>query len=321
MDEFEIINTYFKPLSTENIYVQLGIGDDAALLKNLAKHNLVCSVDTLIEDVHYPKKLSPYDIGYRAIATALSDLAAMGSTPVAIMLALTLPRCDPSWIQAFIGGCKKLLDVYKIPVIGGNLTHGNTNITVNVFGRTPNNKAILRSNACVGDLIWISGDIGGASAGLKLLLQPTGKKRPPPKIQKELIARFCYPTPRIELGLQLRHIASSAIDISDGLMADVQHLLDSSKVGGEIHIDHLPISSIGIKAFSKKTMINFALGGGDDYELCFTTSAKSEHQVNKIAQSTQIPLTIIGHITKKTGLKLIGDTAQRYKNKPGYQHF
>jgi thiamine-monophosphate kinase len=300
MNEFALINHFFKKDNLKNTI--LGIGDDCAIIDIDKNHQLVTSTDTLIEGVHFDKSYSPEDIGYRALAVNLSDIAAMGAKPKWFSLALTLPKSDEVFLKKFSQGLFKLANLHNLELIGGDTTKGHLSITITIMGVLPQNQGLLRSGAKIDDDIYVSNTLGNAAFALQ-------KSKDAQKFLKFLH----QPQPQIKLGQALLNIANSCIDISDGLQADLTHILKASNVGASINIDLLPIEDL----VKKQNNICLVLAGGDDYQLCWTANAKQKQNINKIAKTLGIKITNIGKITDKKHLDIIGLTE---KCQP-YQHF
>ena len=314
MDEFELIQKYFvRPDHAASVIT--GIGDDGAVLRPPMGKDLVTVIDTLVEGVHFPSKISDVNaerLGYRAVAVNLSDIAAMGAEPRWMMLALTLTEVDESWLSFFARGLHAAAEEHGVALVGGDITKGESVVvTVQVNGYIDPGRAILRSAARAGDTIYVSGEVGDAAAGL--LLQ---KNEPPyPEPHGYLIDRYWRPTARVALGSSLVGRVSAAIDVSDGLYADLGKLLIASRVGAKINLDRLPIS-IALKAsFDEEQQRSFGLCGGDDYELCFTSSEQLPDQISGV------PVTAIGEVTAKTGIVCYdnGDVVPFVDS--GYRHF
>ena len=323
--------------------VLLGIGDDAAILRVPAGHDLVVSTDTLNVGVHFPIDTAPSDIGWKSLAVNLSDLAAMGATPAWCMLNLTLPAADSDWVDAFLDGFLEIATQHDVVLIGGDTTRGPLSVTVTVHGFVPHGAALRRDGAHEGDEVWVSGTLGDAAAGLGLLSpSPSGRgigvrgdaeregsalfaPHPNPLPVGEgdkLRLRLDRPTPRVELGLALRGIASACIDVSDGLLADLGHVVVASNVGAEVSAPLLPTSPALQSAFDERERIAMQLGGGDDYELCFTASPARATDVLAAAKQAEVPVTRIGRIEAQPGLRVRGaDGVVRDAQAIGYQHF
>jgi len=302
-NEFDLIRRYFWGLGGGEA-IRLGIGDDAALLDLPPGEVLVASVDTLVEGVHYPDDTFPEDVGYRALAVAASDLAAMGASPLACTLALTLPAADELWLQAFSEGLARACADCRLPLAGGDTTRGPaTVITIQVFGACPAGAALRRDGARPGDRVCVSGTVGDAAAALAILEE---RWHPGPEAAAVLLERFNRPTPRLALGERLRGAATAAIDVSDGLLADLGHIAAASGVAIALHSAALPLSPALAAAGEQGRA--WALGGGDDYELAFTLPAEAA-----------IPegCTRIGEAREGSGLSVDGEPADA----SGYRHF
>ncbi len=312
LNEFSIIEKFFKHLTPTQANVLLGIGDDAAIVSVPSQHELIITTDTLVAGVHFPKNTTAYDIGYKSLAVNLSDLAAMGATPTWITLALTLPDVNEVWLKEFSAGLFTLLNQYQIQLIGGDMTRGPLTITIQAHGIVPNGLALKRTGAQVNDLIYVSNTLGNAGLALQLIDTKI--------IPVTLIEKLNRPQPQIEIGTQLRNIASSAIDISDGLAADLTHLLTKNQVGACLNVEALPLSNEMKNLVSHAEGINFALTAGDDYELCFTVPAHKKILLD--AALKKFSYTCIGTITATPELNLQLNDGKQYAGKiNGYQHF
>ncbi len=311
LNEFSLIEKFFAPQTIARDDVILGIGDDAAIAAIPAHQQIVITTDTLIAGVHFPENTSAYDIGFKALAVNLSDLAAMGATPAWVTLALTLPKADETWLTEFSRGFFALASQFNIQLIGGDLTRGPLVITVGAYGFIAKDQAILRSGAIPGDLIYVTNTLGDAALALRS-----------PNPQKELLMRLNRPTPRIEIGEKLRKIAHAAIDISDGLAADLQHILEKSHVGARINLNQLPLSEALRQSVPSDQAIALALNGGDDYELCFTIPKEKQQSLEKMSTQCKVTCTLIGEITNSLKLDLRFQDGSKY-NQPteGYKHF
>ena len=309
MTEFELIKKILHSQKIKRADVIIHAGDDGAVLQIPKDQQLVVSTDTLVSGTHFFPDMPAFELGYKALSVNLSDLAAMGALPAWAMLSLTLPRINDAWISKFIHGFFSLAEKYKIELIGGNLARGALSITVHTHGFIPKNQALTRSGAKPGDLIYVTGTLGDAAYGLSLL-----KKKSNHKNKKYFLSRLYRPTARIEVGIALRQLASSCIDISDGLISDLSHILENSKKGATLFLDKIPLSP----QLRKEGREKMALQGGEDYELCFTISPKNQEKLKKI----NYPLTYIGKIEKEKKLIILDK-----KNKPlkisqrGYDHF
>jgi thiamine-monophosphate kinase len=318
LGEFELIKRFFADAGPRCEDVILGIGDDAALVRVPDGTELVVTVDTIVSGVHFPPETPAQDIGYRALAVNLSDIAAMGAMPAWATLALTLPAADERWLEEFCAGFFSLARAHDVTLIGGDTTSGPLTITVQIMGHVPTGKAVRRSGAHVGDSIYVSGHVGDAAAGLALLQKRA--QAADARHREELIARFLRPEPRIGLGCGLRGIASAMIDVSDGLGADLGHILEASGVGARIDAGQLPLSRALKETFEPERALDLALGGGDDYELCFTVTREHEPLIPGIAARTACELCRIGVIESQPGLRF-EDGHPVPPSQRGFEHF
>lgn len=296
--------------------VLLGIGDDAALLRVPGGHALVVSTDTLVAGRHFPGDTSAADIGWKSLAVNLSDLAAMGAQPAWVSLALTLPEADADWIDAFADGFFELADLHGIALVGGDTTRGPLSITLTVHGFVPVDSALRRDGAKVGDDIWVTGTLGDAAGGL-------AQWRARGIQSAKLRYRLDRPTPRIEVGLALRGLARAAIDVSDGLAADLGHVLAKSGVGAEIDLGRLPVSRTLAEHFpDESSRWQLQLSGGDDYELCFTAAARDALEIEQAMEALAVPATVIGRIGVDAGLRLLTPEGESFVlAQSGFDHF
>jgi len=312
LSEFSLIDRYFKREPTQKTL--LSIGDDAALIAPPAGEILAISVDTLVAGRHFPEQTSPADIGYKALAVNLSDMAAMGATPRWVTLSLALPEVDESFLQSFSDHFLALAEQYGVELIGGDTVRGPLTITVQIIGTIPSGKALKRSGARVGDAIFVSGSLGDAAGGLALILNGHSDS----DSEHYLIERLNRPTPRVSLGVALLGLATAAIDISDGLFADLGHILGQSSVGAELLSAKIPCSDILKSLFpDSKQRFERMVAGGDDYELCFTVPNSRVDEVKQIAEGLSLPLTQIGTIAQGSGLLLDGEQISQI----GFDHF
>ena len=318
MNEFEIIEHYFKPRLLDNQRgLKLGIGDDAAVISLSKDEELVVSIDTLVEGVHFLKDTSPKDIANKSLLVNLSDIAAMGATPKWITLSLTLPRNNLSWLEEFSNQFNSLLAEYSLILIGGDLTNGPLSITIQAHGIIPKGKFLHRGGAKPGDFIYVTGELGAAAYALRYLQNSEENLTP----TSDELKRLNKPEPRIGTGLELRDIATSCIDISDGLFSDLSHILECSKVGADIKLNDIPYSKTLLK-LNKDLAIELALTGGDDYELCFTVPPNlSDSNLEKMITTSKF--CKIGRINQlSSNLNLIDDDEKIYEIKSvGYRHF
>lgn len=286
VNEFELIRRFFTREEAAP-GVTVGIGDDGAILSSTAGWDQVQVIDTLVEGEHFPGDSNASDIGYRVVAVNLSDIAAMGARPRWMTLALTLPPKDEQWLSEFASGLFEAADEYDVALVGGDTTRGECVVaTIHITGDIEPGKGLLRSGANVGDTIFVTGTVGDAAAGLELLRRG--------EHDDVLVRRFLRPSARIETGRNLVGRASAVIDVSDGLLGDLSKLLEASGVGGEIDVERVPLSAAMKAQFDEASRLQFALLGGDDYELCFT--ARPE----RVADTEDI--TAIGKVTGETGL-------------------
>jgi len=310
LTEFSIIEKYFHQANKSRRDVVLGVGDDGAVVKVPNGYELVIAMDTLNSGVHFPTNTKPYDIGYKSVAVNLSDLAAMGAEPAWITLSLSMPQAEEKWIKDFSAGVFALLEKYDAQLIGGDTTQGSLSVTVQAHGFVPEGKALQRSGAKPGDAVYVTGSLGGA--GLALSQQNV----PSPILQK-----LTHPQPRINVGILLRYIASAAIDISDGLAADLNHILEKSGVGAVVNVEDLPMPA-EFKKLDEDQALHLALTAGDDYELCFTVPQSNLDALEKIKEKLDCPVTRIGVVTSLNQLQFqYGDGSEYVIAKKGYQHF
>jgi len=311
MDEFALIRRHFAGLSPARADVPLGIGDDCALLQPSPDRQLAVTSDTLISGRHFPQATAPADIGWKALAVNLSDLAAMGAEPRWFTLALSLPAADGDWLAGFAAGLRELAMASGIALVGGDTTRGPLSITITAMGEVPPGQALRRDGARPGDLVCVTGTLGDAALALKLLDQPGL----PPQLRR----RLDRPEPRLKAGLALRGLATAALDLSDGLAGDLGHILAASGVGAEIDLRALPASSHfnGLAPAADRTEL--MLRGGDDYELCVCLPPEA---LEEAQQRLDVPLTQIGRITGEPGLRSIDASGSAQpQDACGYRHF
>lgn len=296
ISEFDLIERFFKTQADSmesKSRVNLGIGDDCALIHSSSNEEIAITTDMLVEGRHFFVGADPELLGRKALAVNLSDLAAMGATPLGFTLALAMPKADPIWLEGFSKGLFSLAKQYSCSLIGGDTTAGPLTISITAFGTLPEGKALRRSGAKPGDDIWVSGELGDARLTLAALRQEISLA----EIDlKQIEHRMHQPTPRIELGFRIREIATAALDVSDGLLGDLMHILNQSKVGAQIWIDRLPKSEILLKQDSS-IQNEFAACGGDDYEICFTAGKDQRDEIEQISKTLNLSLTQIGQIT------------------------
>lgn len=322
MNEFELIHTYFTRSCTSD-HVRVGVGDDCAVIAHTEQHDWVISVDTVVEGRHFLPDTAPEHIATRALCAALSDLAAMGAEPRCCTMALTIPQADERWLQTFSQGLWRIADRFDCPLVGGDTTRGPLNLGLQVQGRVAKGQALLRSGATAGERIFVSGSLGDGAAALAWL---RGEEVALDAFAPYLESRFFEPEPQIVLGQQLVGLASAAIDISDGLLADLNHICQASGVDAEIDLARLPIHSGWQQCVDAETSRRWALSGGDDYQLLFTVA---ESKIEQLAH-LQLPIVEIGRIVahrpnrETPRVKCFEGGAEAIARTPeadGYQHF
>ncbi len=314
--EFDLIQRYFsRPTPT----AVLGGGDDCALLQPTSGMQLAVSTDTLVADTHFFADADPEKLGWKCLAVNLSDLAAMGATPRWATLALTVPDVDADWLAAFADGLYRCADDYGIALVGGDTTRGPLSIGLTVMGEVPPGQSLRRDGALPGDDVWVSGTLGDAALALAAL---QGRVNLNDADLAQLAARLHTPTPRVTLGLALRGVAHSAIDISDGLLADLGHILQRSKVGAVVDYTCLPLGEIVHDFAAHPAFDGCVLAGGDDYELCFTAPVEAHDAILAIGQQLNLRLSQIGTICAAPGLTLRGAQGEALAiSETGYDHF
>jgi thiamine-monophosphate kinase len=311
LGEFDIIARYFKKPASGDVL--LGIGDDAAVVSIRSGQRLVVAVDTIVEGVHFPQHTDAADIGYRALAVNLSDLAAMGAVPKWMTLALSLPTNDEQWLERFASGLFDLARKFNVQLIGGDTVRGPLVVTIQIAGWVESNRWLTRSGAQVGDLIFVSGCLGDASGGLAVIQG----SQPETETTHYLKQRFLRPEPRISLGRELREIASASMDISDGLLTDLDKLCAASGVGAQIDVDRLPVSAHLRSIFDANRALHFALAGGDDCELLFTAHIADQSRLRTL----KTPVTQIGRITAERAVRCVRNGEPFTPLARGYDHF
>jgi thiamine-monophosphate kinase len=317
ISEFDLINQFFSGMTSQRGDVVLGIGDDAALLRVPQGMDLAVSVDTLVAGVHFFPEVSALDLGHKVLAVNLSDLAAMGAEPAWATLALTLPDIDDLWISEFCRGFSELASDYGLQLVGGDTTSGPLSITVQVQGLVPVGKGLTRSGAQVGDDIYVTATLGDAALALSCMREKSQRDD-----LAQLLKRLERPIPRVEVGLALRDIASSAIDISDGLAADLGHILQASRVGAKVELEKIPLSPAVNATIRQSKDWSIAIAGGDDYELCFTLPPVHRDRIAAISRQTGVAVTCIGVIDAQTDLRFfLPDGSLFTPEFIGYEHF
>lgn len=318
MKEFELINHYFKGKGISRRDVKLGIGDDGALLSVPEHTHLVVTTDTLVAGVHFFEDTDPRSLGHRAVAVNLSDLAAMGAEPAWLSVALTLPTIDPVWLDEFCAGMHEICEYFNVQIVGGDTTQGPLVITICAKGYVPEDKALTRSGARNGDWIYVTGHLGDAALAIEAKKGKFGLSK---RDFDYCYKRYAFPSPRVAAGQALRGLASSALDISDGLVQDLGHILRASNVGATINIDKVPMSA-QVMALAEEQRFPLALAYGDDYELLFTVPTEKRGKLEMSLGQFGIKATCIGQIggtPGKVDLRLNGEPYHLPVS--GYQHF
>ncbi len=325
--EFELIERYFTGCGSERDDVVLGVGDDAAILSLPAGHELVVSTDTLVAGIHFFPDVDPCSLGHKALSVNLSDLAAMGARPAWVTLALTLPQVDEVWLAAFSQSFAALAHQHGVQLIGGDTTSGPLSITVQAMGFVEKGKAWQRDGAKLGDVIYVSGTLGDAGLALQAIKQQIVF---PQALLARLISRLEKPTPRVAEALALSGLVNAAIDLSDGLLSDLGHILKASRVGAEIQLDALPLSSAFracrqdkvAQQLSDECWQSLPLSAGDDYELCFTVGSENQHAVASTLAMHGFKAHCIGRIDNGSGLRCVQKNGKQYQTEQsGYEHF
>ncbi|MBS1269353.1 MAG: Thiamine-monophosphate kinase [Gammaproteobacteria bacterium] len=316
MDEFGIVDRFFKRQSVRRKDVSLGIGDDTAVVSPSDSRKLVVTTDVLVSGVHFPEYTEPASIGHKVLAVNLSDIAAMGGVPAWATMALVLPQADERWLEEFSSGFFALAEQFDVQLIGGDITSGPLSVSIQLIGVVTDDGYLTRSGACRDDVIYVSGTLGDAALGLKI-------------VKKELIApkadraffldRLNRPAPRVKLGSAIAPYATAAIDVSDGLVADLGHVCESSGVGAIVDVACLPVSACYRRCLSKVGW-EPAVAFGDDYELCFTAPEDNTPAIERLTKELNIVVAPIGRITGDTMQWMHGD--QRFPiHEQGYRHF
>ena len=318
--EFDLIARYFNRYRTARRDVQLGIGDDCALLTVAEKQLLAVSTDTLVEGIHFLKTIDPADLGYKALAVNLSDLAAMGADPAWVSLALTLPEVNTEWLEAFSDSLFEQLNYYGMQLIGGDTTRGPLSMTLTIQGLIPVDRALTRGGASVGDWIFVTGSLGDSAAGLALLLDQLTVDNT--EHRDTLLQRHLRPTPRILQGQALRGLATSAIDISDGLISDLKHVLTASGCGARIDLDALPLSEALLGSVDSDQALKWALTGGEDYELCFTVPEINRGALDVALSHLGVDFTCVGQMAPLSeGITFLRSGEPVELDWQGFDHF
>jgi thiamine-monophosphate kinase len=320
LSEFEVIRRYFTHPTPQ---ATLGIGDDAAIVRVRPGYEVAISADMLVEGRHFFRGADPERLGHKALAVNLSDLAAMGATPRWATLALALPRVDAAWLSGFSRGFLALARQHRVDLIGGDTTRGPLAVCVQIMGEVPRGQALRRDGARFGDDVWVSGEIGAAGMAVEVL---RGRLRVAPRQQRALEERLHEPTPRLALGTRLRRIARSAIDISDGLVADLGHICERSRVAARVNWEALPATPLVRSLAQSRRGAQALLAGGDDYELCFTAPARRRAAVIAAAAKARTPVAVVGTIVRPEPrqplVQVIDSIGKPLKvERKGYDHF
>ncbi|MCY3508099.1 thiamine-phosphate kinase [Klebsiella michiganensis] len=318
--EFSLIARYFDRVKSARLDVETGIGDDCALLNIPEKKTLAISTDTLVAGNHFLPDIDPADLAYKALAVNLSDLAAMGAEPAWLTLALTLPEADEDWLEAFSDSLFVQLNYYDMQLIGGDTTRGPLSMTLGIHGYVPTGRALKRSGAKHGDWIYVTGTPGDSAAGLAILQD---------RLQVEddadadyLLARHLRPLPRVLQGQALRDLANAAIDLSDGLISDLGHILKASGCGARVDLDAIPFSDAMLRQVEPEQALRWALAGGEDYELCFTVPELNRGALDVALANLGARFTCIGQILPESeGLQFTREGKPVTFDFKGYDHF
>jgi thiamine-monophosphate kinase len=319
MDEFELIQRYFSRLGATRADVFLGVGDDAAILRGTDDTDLVAAVDTIVCGRHFLEGSEARSIGHRALAVNLSDLAAMGACPAWAMLSLTLPQAEPDWLEGFAGGFDDLARAHEVMLVGGDTTAGPLAVSVQIMGHVPRGTALRRAGGREGDLLAVTGTIGDAGAGLALATGVLATHDA--AAAAELRRRFEYPTPRVEFGLAARDLASAAIDLSDGLVGDLPKLAAASGLGAHVDVERLPLSRALSTVAGPASALDFALGGGDDYELLLAVPPARFDALASRAAAFNLTLTAIGELRRGNAVHWLRGSRSYVPAVSGYSHF
>jgi thiamine-monophosphate kinase len=314
--EFDIIARYFTRASGDADVV-LGIGDDAAVLA--IDGAVAVTVDTLVAGVHFPDGTAPNLLGYRLMAVNLSDLAAMGASPRWCTLALTLPSADELWLDGFSRGLFELAERYGVSLVGGNLSRGPLTLTLQLIGNVERANLLTRGGGHIGDDIYVTGTLGDSSAGIALILERSAA--PQGSAAAALKQRFYRPVPRVGAGLALGSLATAAIDVSDGLLADLGHICTASGCGATIDVERVPLSAELLSMFPPQEALSLALGGGDDYELCFTAPPSRAEEIEAVLEAAATPVRRIGQLVAGQTVVCRRDGEPFTPPARGYRHF
>lgn len=315
--EFELIERYFIQ-EAGALGVAMGIGDDCALLNVPDGQQLAVSMDTLVAGIHFPKNADPELIAERALRVNLSDLAAMGAEPLWFTLGLTLPKADAQWVKGFSQGLFRVANAHNIALVGGDTTRGNLSITIQVHGAVTPGRALMRGNASIGDDIFVTGPVGDGAAALAVIKQELSVGK---SAFNYFMDHYYRPKPKLKEGLALVGVAESAIDISDGLAADLGHICQQSVVGATLHLENVPLSEPVAKLVSFERGMEWALSGGDDYQLCFTVPPSRLGKLEALVDQKRLQVHHVGEITRGSGVTCLHKGEEVMLQSNGYQHF
>ena len=319
LTEFDIIKEFFANQQINTDMIPVGIGDDAAVINTSNNEQLLIAVDTLNIGVHFPQQTSAFDIGYKALAVNLSDIAVMGGAPKWFTLAMSLPEANREWLEAFTRGLSSLAAQYHLSLVGGDTTRGPLSITIQIAGTVAIGQSLQRRGARVDDDVYVTGTLGDAAAALQICQHSLAADT---QTSQRLLQRLNQPVPRVNIGMALHGIATSCIDVSDGLAADLGHILEASGVGAELILATLPRSNAIAALHREETQVqDWLLYGGDDYELCFTAPVSQREQIMAISRSENCPITRIGKIIAEQGLFCLDGTEHKPAVIRGYDHF
>ncbi|WNO61415.1 thiamine-phosphate kinase [Rheinheimera sp. MMS21-TC3] len=319
MGEFELIAEYFSAVGANRSDVVTGVGDDGAVIQVRDGHDLVVTTDTMVSGTHFFANDDPRALGHKLVTVNISDLAAMGAEPAWLSLALTMPEVNQTWLKQFSAGVNETAEYYNCQLVGGDTTRGPLSLTMTAKGLVPRGKALTRSGAKVGDYIYVTGTLGDAALGLKL---QQGLHQVSKKHHTHILQRFQYPSARVAIGQALRNIANSAMDLSDGLYGDIQHILRRSSVGASIDVQKLPLSQALKDSCDNASAFALALSGGEDYELLFTVPENKRGSLDVLLSPYGVALTCIGRITGVVGKLELKNGEQAFNYQPqGFKHF
>lgn len=320
LNEFDLVNFFLKYKQKNRLDVEIGIGDDCAVVKVFKNKKIAITTDTLVCGVHFSENILPEDLAYKIIAVNLSDLAAVGATPCWVSLSLILNKINEEWLKKFSVVLFKQIKYYNMQLIGGNISKGHMSVTCTMHGLISHGNPLTRHTALNKDLIYITGSLGDSYAGLKILKSEILINNK--KDRDWLIKRHLRPKPRLEEGKILRYFSSSGIDISDGLVGDLSHVLEKSKLGAIIELENLPLSKILLRQVKKKKAMLWGLYGGEDYELCFTLSESNIYLLNFISSFFNTKFTCIGFITNQFGgIRFFYKKKEIFLNSLSFDHF